>query len=90
MYQLRILLLFFALFSPFMVWAIDLQPIDIVAPPPGKNVITLSFLNTENSTLYKNGSVNSKAPYASPVIDTQSAFLRLTKTFSLGDLPAAS
>jgi hypothetical protein len=75
---------------PLIGWAIDLQPNDIVAPPPGKNLITISYFNTENSTLYANGSVNSKGLYTNPVIDTQSAILRGTRTYSLGNLPAAS
>jgi hypothetical protein len=90
MYQLRLPLLFFALFAPFMVWAIDLQPNDIVAPPPDKNLITISYVNTENSTLYKNGTVNSKPLYANPLLDAQTAVLRFTTTYSLGDLPTAS
>jgi hypothetical protein len=75
---------------PLIGWAIDLQPNDIVAPPPGKNLITISYFNTENSTLYANGSVNSRGLYTNPVIDTQSAILRGTRTYALGNLPAAS
>lgn len=75
-----------ALFTPFMAWAIDLQPNDIVAPPPDKNLITISYFNTENTTLYRNGSRVS----ANPVIDTQSAIIRGARTYSLGDLPAVT
>ena len=79
-------LLLLAAFGPTLAWAIDLQPNDIVAPPPDKNYLTLSYINTENSTQYRNGS----ARPGSPVIDTQSANLRGTRTFSMGSLPAVS
>ena len=72
MYRTRIALLSLTLITPLMAWAIDLQPNDIVAPLPNKNYVTISYLNTENSTLYRNGSVVSATPYGSPVIDTQS------------------
>jgi hypothetical protein len=90
MHRIRFVSLFLTLFTPFMAWAIDLQPNDIVAPPPGKNLITISYLNTENTTLYSNGSVYSKGLYTNPVIDTQSAILRGTRTYALGSLPVAS
>ena len=90
MNRIRLAPLLFILFMPLIGWTIDLQPNDIVAPPPGKNLITISYFNTENSTLYANGSVNSKGLYTNPVIDTQSAILRGTRTYSLGNLPAAS
>jgi hypothetical protein len=93
MHRIRLAPLFFILFTPLMAWAIDLQPNDIVAPPPDKNLITISYFNTENSTLYKNGSVGTAAQprlYTNPVIDTQSAILRGARTYSLGDLPAVS
>ncbi len=69
-----------------MAWAVDLQPNDIVAPLPNKNYVTISYLNTENSTLYKNGS----AQAGNPVIDTQSAIFRGTRSYDLGSLPAVS
>ena len=86
MYRIRFFPPLLALFMPFMAWAVDLQPNDIVAPPPGKNLITISYVNTENTTLYRNGA---SVP-GNPVIDTQLAILRAVRTFSLGDLPAAS
>lgn len=90
MYRTRIALLSLTLITPLMAWAIDLQPNDIVAPLPNKNYVTISYLNTENSTLYRNGSVVSAAPYGSPVIDTQSVILRGARTYSLGELPAVT
>lgn len=82
--------LLLAAFGPALAWAIDLQPNDIVAPAPNKNYVTVSYLNTENSTLYRNGAVVSNPPNASPVIDTQSAILRGARTYTLGELPAVT
>lgn len=89
MFRLKNLLSLMA-FVPTLAWSIDLQPNDIVAPLPNKNYITISYLNTENNTLYKNGATVSTTPYASPVIDTQSAILRGARTYSLGALPAVT
>jgi hypothetical protein len=86
MHLARLAVLSITLFAPLMAWAVDLQPNDIVAPLPNKNYVTVSYLNTENSTLYKNGS----AQAGNPVIDTQSAIFRATRTYDLGSLPAAS
>jgi hypothetical protein len=71
-------------------WGIDLQPNDIVAPSPNKRYAQITYLNTENTTYYKNGSVVSNGPYASPVLDAQSAITKFTGTYKLADLPAAS
>lgn len=71
-------------------WAIDLQPNDIIAPLPGKNYVSLSYLNTENDTLYRNGSVVNSKPFTSPVITGQAAQFRLSTTYTIADLPAAS
>lgn len=86
MYFVRATLLLCTLFTSFMTWAVDLQPNDIVAPLPNKNYVTVSYLNTGNSTLYKNGA----AQAGNPVIDTQSAIFRGTRTYDLGSLPAVS
>ena len=86
MFRIRLPFLLLALFTPFMVWAVDLQPNDIVAPLPNKNYVTVSYLNTENNTLYRNGSVASSGS----IIDTQSAIFRGTRTYDLGSLPAVS
>lgn len=91
MRQIRIALFLFPLLTPLMVRAIDLQPNDIVAPPPEKNFVTISYLNTENSTAFTNGSAKIRPTiYASPVIDTQLAVLRGARTYTLGELPAVS
>jgi hypothetical protein len=86
MFLTRLPILLLALFTPFMAWSIDLQPNDIVAPLPNKNYVTVSYLNTENNTLYRNGSVVTSGP----VIDTQSAIFRGTRSYDLGSLPAVS
>ena len=79
---------------PLTALAIDLQPNDIVAPIPGKNHAMVSYLNTDNSTYYRNGSVQGSTratrQFASPDIGTQSAILRLLTSYSVQDLPAVS
>lgn len=70
--------------------AIDLQPNDIVAPHPDRNYLMVSYFDTENNNLYKNGNVVTRAPYSSPVIDNPNAVLRATHTYAIGKLPAAS
>jgi len=79
---------------PLTALAIDLQPNDIVAPIPGKNHVMVSYLNTDNSTYYKNGSVQGSTPrttqFASPDIGTQSAILRMVTSYTVQDLPAVS
>ena len=78
------------LFQPLIAWAIDLQPNDVVAPLPDKNYLMVSYVSTENTNFYKNGSVVSAGPYKNPVIDTNSAVLRGSRTYSISDLPAVS
>jgi hypothetical protein len=76
--------------KPLLGLAIDLQPNDIVAPLPGKNHAMISYLNTDNSTYYKNGAAVTQAPFKSPDISTQSAILRVSTSYTLSDLPAIS
>jgi len=83
-------LLLCLLIQPFLVWGIDLQPNDIVAPLPGKNHAMISYLNTDNTTYYKNGSVVSTKPYGSPDVSSQSASLRLVTSYTINDLPSVS
>ena len=82
-----ILLLFF---QPLVAWAIDLQPNDIVAPQPGKSHAMFSYVNAENTTFYRNGTAVSAKPYGSPDINTQTAIVRLSTSYTLQDLPAVS
>jgi hypothetical protein len=79
-------LLLCTLIQPLAAWAVDLQPNDIVAPLPGKNYAMISYVNTENTTNYRNGS----AVNGSPVLSAQTAIVRLSTTYSLKGLPAVS
>lgn len=78
------------LMLPSISYAIDLQPNDIVAPLPGKNHAMLSYVNAESGTFYRNGSVVSAGPFASPNINVQSAIARLSSSYSVKDFPAIS
>jgi len=75
---------------PLFGWCIDLMPNDVIAPTPDKNYAKVSYYDTKNATYYNNGSVVSSKPYGSPVIENPNALLRLTRTYSVGDLPGAS
>ena len=79
-------LLLCTLIQPLAAWAVDLQPNDIVAPLPGKNHAMISYINTENTTFYRNGS----AANGSPDIGAQTAILRLVTSYTVKDLPAVS
>jgi hypothetical protein len=68
------------------VLAIDLQPGDIVAPPPNITVATISYVNSQNNDLFRNG-VNIGQD---PKLESNSVFLRLTHTYTIGSLPAVS
>ena len=68
------------------VLAIDLQPGDIVAPPPNITAITLSYVNSQNNDLFRNG-VNTGAD---PKLESNAVFLRLTHTYTIGSLPAVT
>lgn len=68
------------------VLAIDLQPGDIVAPPPNITAITLSYVNSQNNDLFQNG-VNTGAD---PKLESNAVFLRLTHTYTIGSLPAVT
>ena len=84
----RLILCF--LVQPLAAWAVDLQPNDIVAPLPDKNHVMISYVNTDNTTYYKNGSAVSARPYGSPDVSTQNANLRLATSYTLQNLPAIS
>ena len=66
--------------------AIDLQPGDIVAPPPNRTVVTVSYVNSQNNDLYRNG-VNTGAD---PRLESNAASIRLAHTYSIGSLPAVT
>ena len=86
----RHLLALTLLMLPSISTAIDLQPNDIVAPQPGKSHAMISYVNTENTTFYRNGTAVSAKPYGSPDINTQSEILRLSTSYTLQGLPAVS
>jgi hypothetical protein len=66
--------------------AIDLQPGDIVAPPPNITVATISYVNSQNNDLFRN-SVNIGGD---PKLESNAVFVRLTHTYTIGSLPAVS
>ena len=68
------------------VLAIDLQPGDIVAPPPNITAITLSYVNSQNNDFFQNG-VNTGAD---PKLESNAVFFRLTHTYTIGSLPAVT
>jgi hypothetical protein len=72
------------LFRPAL--AIDLQPGDIVAPPPNITAATLSYINSQNNNLFKNG-VNTGAD---PKLESNAVYFRLTHTYTIGSLPAVT
>ena len=89
------LLTIILLVQPFAIWAIDLQPNDIVAPLPGKSHAMISYVNTDNSTYYRNGTVLTtalpkSASLKSPDISTQTGILRVSTSYALSELPAIS
>jgi len=88
--NIRYLILSINLLYPLLGLAVDLQPNDIVAPPPDKTYVMLSYFATENNTFYKNGSAITTRPYSNPVIDNPNAILRVARSYSLANLPAAS
>jgi hypothetical protein len=81
---LLVLIALSGLFRPAL--AIDLQPGDIVAPLPNITVATISYVNSQNNDLFKNG-VNTGAD---PKLESNSVFFRLTHTYTIGSLPAVS
>jgi hypothetical protein len=81
---------FCLLLLPALARAIDLQPNDVVAPPPDKTFAMLSYFGTENRTFYKNGSAVSTPSLRDPRIENNSAILRLARSYSLLGLPAVS
>ncbi len=66
--------------------AIDLQPNDIVAPPPGRTAVTVSYVNSQNTNFYLNG----LATGGSPNLESNAALFRLGHTYTIGSLPAIS
>jgi hypothetical protein len=81
------LLFLFALSGLFRsALAIDLQPGDIVAPPPNISAVTISYVNSQNNDLFRNG-VNTGAD---PKLESNAVFFRLTHTYTIASLPAVT
>jgi len=66
--------------------AIDLQPGDIVAPPPNISAVTISYVNSQNNDLFQNG-VNTGAD---PKLESNAVFFRLAHTYTIASLPAVT
>jgi hypothetical protein len=81
---LLVLFVLSGLFRPAL--AIDLQPGDIVAPLPNITAATISYINSQNNDLFRNG-VNTGAD---PKLESNAVFLRLTHTYTIGSLPAVT
>jgi hypothetical protein len=81
---LLVLIALSGLFRPAL--AIDLQPGDIVAPPPNITAATISYINSQNNDLFRNG-VNTGAD---PRLESNAVFLRLTHTYTIASLPAVT
>ena len=73
-----------------VVLAIDLQPNDIVAPPPNITSATLTYYSTQNTNYYSNGTRLTNGPYANPIINTNSAIFRLSTTYTVANFPGVS
>ncbi len=78
------------LLSPALAVAIDLQPNDVVAPTPDRNFFTISYYGTENTRLYREGSVVSAGRYENPSINLDSAVVRVARSYDLAGVPAIS
>ena len=85
----RIFALFMAV-TPCLSWAIDLQPNDVVAPPPDKTYAMISYFGTKNTTFYRNGNTVSSRAFQNPVIENNSAILRVARSYNFFGLPAVS
>lgn len=79
-----------ALTHPLIGRALDLQPNDIVAPLPNRTVGMVSLYHTENTNFYRNGSLSAIGPYANPVIDNLNYIARLSRSYTMMDMPSLS
>lgn len=66
--------------------AIDLQPNDLVAPPPNLNLLTLSYTELQKSNTFANGI---QQP-GNPIVTSQIGLLRYARSYELASLPAVS
>jgi hypothetical protein len=78
------LCLFTSSFYSPALYAIDLQPGDITAPPPGINLIQLSYVSSQRGDAYQ---AKQKVSNNTKLISKQFQ-LRYTHTFETADLPS--
>jgi len=78
------LCLFTSSFYSPALYAIDLQPGDITAPPPGINLIQLSYVSSQRGDAYQ---AKQKVSNATKLVSNQFQ-LRYTHTFETADLPS--
>jgi len=66
--------------------AVDLQPNDIVPPPPDTNSLMASYYTTRESSLFANGNKISNGP----TVDLQAELLRYMRSYDVEGLPGVS
>ena len=74
------------LFAPFRSDAVDLNPLDIVAPLPDKTFFSASLINTELKGTYTNGTKS----VATPTLSINQLQLRLGRSYRLGNYTGIS
>ena len=74
----------FFLLSPQLVWAVDLLPNDVIAPPPGIQQLQINYQRSERSDYYQN---SRKALTGSEIVNTQTQ-LKYGRSFEIQTLPA--
>ena len=74
----------FFLLTPQLVWAVDLLPNDVIAPPPGIQQLQINYQRSERSVYYQN---SRKALTGSEIVNTQTQ-LKYGRSFEIQTLPA--
>ena len=74
----------FFLLTPQLVWAVDLLPNDVIAPPPGIQQLQINYQRSERSDYYQN---SRKALTGSEIVNTQTQ-LKYGRSFEIQTLPA--
>lgn len=72
------------IFWPGLIWAIDLQPGDVVAPPQDLNVVQVTYLASSRGDLYSNGRKVSDQTK----LDSNQFQFRYSHTFRTADMPS--
>jgi len=76
----RFALTVFLFAATFTSHAIDLNPFDVVAPPPDRNFFSISYVNSEAKGTY----AHSNKSAATPTISSNQIQLRLGRSYSVG------